>query len=111
MPLPTLEDLDALVNEACMDVLGDTLTYTPAGQSARTLKGYVENTEAIRDLQTGQVIEQAMTVQVLVVDVPARPSGAVRIALPKKPGKTYKPANVRMDRSGTHWEFELVAVA
>ncbi len=107
----TLEDLEgAFLDAPCMAILGDTIRYRPSGGSFRTAKAYVEYQGTLRSLDTGQVIEQDITVQILANDLAAKPGGTARITLPKIPGITYKPANIRRDRSGTHWEFELVRV-
>lgn len=110
MTAPTLEDIEAgFLDAPCMAVLGDTIQYRPAGRATfATIRGYVEHAEALRDIGTGQVIEQDVTVDVLKSDVPVRPSALCRVRLPKVAGTTFKPANVRSDASGTHWQFEIV---
>jgi hypothetical protein len=71
------------------------------------LKAYVDYADAMRSLETGQVIEQDITVEVLIADVPVRPNASCRVILGRIPGKVMKPINVRRDRSGTHWQFEV----
>lgn len=105
----TLEDLEgSFLDEPCMAILGDTITYKPVMGSATTIKAYVDFPEEIQSLEGGRAVAQEITVQVLISDVPVRPSGACRVTIRKLPGLTYKPVNVRRDRSGSHWEFELV---
>lgn len=105
---PRLEDLEAeLLNEQCMAGLGDAVWYKPAAGVYADLRGYVDYGEALRDLENGKVIEQDITVQMLKTDVPVRPSGQCRITLSRIPESIFKPVNVRSDRSGSHWEFEV----
>lgn len=110
MTLQTLEDIEAdFLDAPCMAVLGDTIQYRAAGRAAyATIRGYVDHTEALRDLGTGQVIEQDVTIELLKSDVPTKPSGLSRIRLPRIAGLTFKAANVRSDASGMHWRFEIV---
>ena len=108
--MSTLEDLEAGMDAACMAALGDSITFRPAGGSVLPLSAYVDFEELARSLDGGQAIEQAMTVQILCSDLPARPTGSDRVTLGKVPGKTFKPINVTRDKSGTHWAFDLQAV-
>jgi hypothetical protein len=108
---PTLEDLqDDILDATCMAALGDSIRYKPAGGSYFSIRAYVEYPEAIRDIETGSVIEQDITVDVLMTDVPARPSSACRVRLGRMAGLTFKPINIRRDRSGSHWQFDLEKV-
>lgn len=107
----SLEDLQAaMLDEPLMEVLGDTISYKPIGAAWRTLKAYVDHTDALRSIESAQVISQDVSLQLLKSQVPARPSAGVLIRLPKVAGKTFKPVNVRSDTSGDYWEFELVMV-
>lgn len=110
MTAQTLEEIEAAFLDApCMAVLGDTIQYRAKGLAAfATIRGYVEHADALRDIGTGQVIEQDITVDVRKSDVPVLPDSLCRVRLPKIAGITFKPANVRSDASGTHWRFELV---
>lgn len=106
MPLPTLESLEGRMDDACMSILGDSIAYTPVAGAVVT-RGYVDYRDALREIETGQVIAQDITVGILIAAAPARPTTPCRITLAKAPGFTFKPVNVRRDQSGTHWEFEL----
>lgn len=110
MTIPTLEDLEASFLDApCMAALGDTILYRAAGRAAfATIKGYVEHTEALRDIGTGQVVDQDVTIEVLKTDVPVKPSGLCRIRLPRVTGLTFKAAQARNSPNGNHWLFEVV---
>lgn len=108
---PTLEDMqDAALDAVCMAALGDSIEYKPAGGQFATLRAYVEYPEAIRSIETGQIVEQEIVVEVLRSDVPVRPSGACLVRLGRYQGATFKPVNIRLDRSGSHWQFEVVQV-
>ena len=83
--------------------VGDSIVY-----DGGTIKGFIDHEEMNR----GGIgaIEQDMSVQILRSDVPARPGSTNRITLPKLPGKTFKPVNVRMDDGATWWVFDLKEV-
>lgn len=102
-----LEDLEAEMDDACISILGDSITFRPAGGSARALSAYVEFDEQARSLDGGEAIEQAMKVEVSMADVPIRPKATDRVTLAKIPGRIFQPINVGRNKSGTHWEFEL----
>lgn len=104
---PTLEDMDAIHNRACMDRLGDSIAYQPLGGTFAPARGYVEFGDQVRDLQTGQVIAQDITVEMMCEDTPVRPSGACRITINKLPGQMFRPINVRLGDDGGHWKFEV----
>ena len=107
-----LEDLETdFLDVPCMDVLGDTIGYKAAGRATfATIKGYVEHADALRDIGTGQVIDQDVTVEVLRVDVPIRPGSGARIRFPRITGATFKAVNARVSNSGTAWIFEVKEV-
>lgn len=107
---PVLEDMDAL-DTTCMAILGDGIEYQPAGGAFAPLRAYVDYGEAERDLQTGKVIAQDITVEAMHADVPIRPSAVCRVQLGKRPGDTFRPVNVRNSEDGTHWRFELEKVS
>jgi len=108
---PRLEDVEAeLLNEPCMAALGDAVRYKPAAGAFTDFSAYVDYGEALRDLETGKAIEQDITVQILKSDVPVKPNSQCRITLGRVPDQTFKPINVRSDRSGAHWEFEVALV-
>lgn len=106
----SLEDLQSeYLDTPLMEVLGDTINYKAIGGVWKAMKAYVDHADALRSLDAAQVISQDVSLQVLKSQVPARPAAGVLIKLPKVPGKTFKPVNVRSDTSGDYWEFELVA--
>lgn len=108
MPMPNLEDLEGDLDATCMSSLGDSIAYTPVVGEVVT-RGYVNYRDAVREIETGQVIAQDITVEILISAAPEKPTGAARITLGKLPGLIFKPANVRRSgEGGTHWEFEVV---
>jgi len=108
---PRLEDMqDDDLDEVCMSALGDSIQYKVEGGAYAPFSAYVDYGEALRDIETGKAIEQDITVQMLKSDLAARPRGADRLTLGRLAGRTFKPVNIRSDRSGTHWEFEVVTV-
>lgn len=108
---PTLEDFEADMDRLCMDTLGDSIAYAVLGGRFMPKRAYGEFAEAIRDLSTGSVISQDITLEMLVEDLPRRPNTSDRIRISKVPGATFKPVNVRRTQSGTHWAFELEKVS
>jgi len=110
MAIPTLEDLADGMESTCMARLGDTVQYRPVGGMFTSIKGYVDYGESMRDLGTGQIIAQDITVELLHSDVPVRPSPVSRIQLAKLNGQTFRPTNVRNSESGDAWVFELERV-
>lgn len=111
MTFPALEDLEGeWLDRPCMDALGDSIEFQLAGGSFAPLKAFGDFAEALRDMSTGTVIDQDITLQVLIGDLPRRPFGSDRVRVARVPGATFKPTNVRRDQSGKHWEFELEKV-
>lgn len=95
-----------------MDALGDLISYRPAGASTfEAIMAHVDYRDAAQAFDAAQVIEQDMTVSILMADVSVKPGPTVRIQLPLIGGKTFRPETVRRDESGTHWAFELREVA
>lgn len=112
MTYPNIEDFDALLDDTCADVVGDTISYKAAGAGGYSaIKADVDYRDGEVVIGHTEAISQDITVAVMKTRVPAKPAGAVRIKLPKIPGKVYRPIRVRNDRSGTHWEFDLSEVA
>lgn len=107
---PNIEDHQDELDATCMAALGDSVQWKPEGGNYASLKAYVDYGEALRDIQTGQVIEQDITVDILVSDLSARPSSGCRIKLGRLTGLVFRPVNVRRDRSGTHWQFNVEKV-
>lgn len=110
MPLPTLESFTAALDRTCADVLGDAIQYAHTGTPFVTLRAHVDYRDASRPLDVGEVIEQDVTLSILKVDVPGRPTAQTRLTLPRIAGKTFRPINIRTDESGTAWEFEVKVV-
>lgn len=108
---PVLEDVEATLDEACMAGLGDGIGYKASGAATFTpMRAYVEYGELARSFDGGQAIAQDIKVELLRSQVPARPTAAVRITLGKLPGLTFRPVNVGLANSGTHWAFEVERV-
>lgn len=108
MALPRLEDLDAIVNRIVADVVGDAIQYRAAGASSySTLSAHVDYRDEVKAFDGASAMAQDIRVEMLIADVPVKPNGDVRITLPKRPGKVFKPINANYDQSGEHWAFEL----
>lgn len=110
-PPRTLEDFDADDNAACDTLVGDTLSYRATGAAAFvSLKGYVDYADALRSIDTGQVIEQDIAVELRKALAGERPGNGTRMQLAKLPGKTFRPINVRSSSDGDYWLFEVQQV-
>lgn len=109
----TLESLQgAFLDEPCMAALGDTIEYRPSGANRYiTMLAYVDYTDMMQSLDGAQAIDQDVSVEALRSDIPTKPDSSCRVRLPKLPGKTFKPINVRSDESAAFWLFELKAVS
>lgn len=107
---PRLDNMLDTLGTTCMDILGDAITYQAPGGSYLPIRGYVEFGDQIQDLETGKIIAQNISVEVLKTSIAARPTGAARIVLPASPGITYRPINIRNGRDGDHWLFEVEKV-
>lgn len=107
-PPRTLEDFDAGDDAVCDDLVGDTIQYRAAGApSFTTHKAYVDYADSLRSIETGQVIEQDISVELRKALIAAKPTAAARITLARLPGRTFKPVNVRSSSDGAYWIFEV----
>ncbi|MBB4859635.1 hypothetical protein HNO88_002964 [Novosphingobium chloroacetimidivorans] len=108
MPLLRLQDVDALLDRTCVDVLGDTIQYRIAGATAFTaVSAHVDYADKLRSIEGVEAVDQDMRVELLKSDVPSKPGALWRIQLPALPARTFKPVNVGSDASGSHWAFDL----
>lgn len=105
---PALEDIaGASLDVPVMATLGDSIQYQAAGGAFVPLRAYVDYADALRDVSTATIIDQDISVEMLVSDLAAKPADADRITLGKLPGLTFKPINVRRSSGGAHWQFEV----
>lgn len=108
---PRLEDmLDDLATSSA-DILGDGLSYTPAGGTATPMRGYVDFGEQQQDMQTGKVIAQDITVELPIALCPVRPTAACRLAINILVDMIFRPVNVERSDDGRHWVFNLERVS
>lgn len=110
MPVPNLDDQLAALDAACLDHLGELISYTPAGGSALSIRAYVDYTDGEVFLGAGQAVEQEITVSLLKASVPAKPGNSDRLTLARKTGQTFRPTGAASDASGTHWTFTVKEV-
>src|SRR4051812_20002895 len=97
----SLEDFGSELNLTTVDLLGDTITYTPQGGSPATFKAIVDYGDEVERLAGSNVIHGECAVEVPLSRVPFVQSGDV-IHLPKT-GLDYKPRDSRRDESGDNW--------
>lgn len=112
MTFPRLEDLqDSFLDRKVMDSLGDSISYQPPGGSYVPLRAYVDFGEQERDLETGKIIAQEISLEVLRADVPVRPSASSRLTITQYGSQVFRPVNVRLAEDGQHWLFEVEKVS
>ncbi|MFC4255387.1 hypothetical protein GRI97_08110 [Altererythrobacter xixiisoli] len=112
MALPNFAAFAARLRRTSVDVLGDAIQYRAAGSVAFvSLQAHVDYRDLAQGFDASQVIEQNIQISVIKTDVPAKPSKDARITLPKAPGLLFRPENVRSNKSGTRWDFELRIVS
>lgn len=112
MTFPRLEDIeDSFLNRKVMDSLGDSISYKPLGGSYAPIRGYVDFGEQERDLETGKIIAQEISVEVMRADVPVRPSATSRLTITQYGAQIFRPVNVRLSEDGRHWLFEVEKVS
>ncbi len=86
----------------------DKIRYvTAAGIVMKDLGCFVDYEDGSLDIGAGQLVDQDISIEIPKSSVPAEPSGAVRIQLPRISGRTFKPGEVKTDQNGTHWVITL----
>lgn len=108
MALPSLEDYTDRLIDATDEVVADTIGYRPSGGDWTTKKAHVDYGEALRDISTGRVIDNAITVVISKRQVANKPNGNTRLTLPKLPGMEFKAVNP-LDQ-GDDWLCEVERV-
>lgn len=104
MPV-NINDFDDALIGGCDDMLGDTISYKPAGGVWGDAQAFVDYREAVIGIGTGQAIDNDITVTLSKAQVPLKPGAGSRLKLPKAPGELFKPIAVR--DMGDDWAFEV----
>jgi hypothetical protein len=105
--MSTLEALDVELESTTRALLGDTITYTPAGGSALTpFDAFVDYGESADRRGGSRIIQDDMSVEV-PVSIIAEVDKADVIELPKRPGKRYQPRDWLRDETGDAWVIAL----
>lgn len=105
--MSALEALDVELESTTRALLGDTITYTPAGRpSLPAFDAIVDYAESADRRGGSRLIQDDMSVEV-PVSLVAEPDGKDVIALPKRPGKQYHPRDWLRDESGDCWVIAL----
>lgn len=102
-----LEALTANLFAKCDAYLGDTITITPPGGSAITVKAGASFADSIGDFGNTTAIIQNMLVDCDKAALPGKPGPGWRVATAALPGKAFEPINVMNDDSGRRWVFAL----
>lgn len=108
MALPSLEDYTNRLIDATDEVVADTIGFRPSGGDWTTKKAHVDYGEALRDINTGRVIDNTITVTVSKRQVADKPGSNTRLTLPKLPGMEFKAIN-SLDH-GDDWICEVERV-
>ncbi len=94
-------------DQSVANALGDTILYRAAGEAAyRGVIGFAQFDEAINPGGVG-AIGQQFVIEVFKSAVPVRPDKDCRVQIAQEPGKTFCPANVLSNESGSGWTFGL----
>lgn len=105
MPV-ALEDFDSSLNATTLDLLGDSITYTPAGGSPIVIKALVDHDDAERDFGGSRSVVDDPAIEVAKADVPD-PDVEDVIHLPRT-GLDYHPRGApRTDTTGLNWLIAL----
>jgi hypothetical protein len=108
--MTNLRDLSPLIEDSVNDLLGDEITYTPAGGSADTFNAWVEfDNEELR------APGSASTARVFLVEVPKARVPVVdkegdRISIKLLPDMVFKPARIENGETGETHRITLMAV-
>ncbi len=107
MALPTLDSLTDMLDEKTVELLGDPITYTPAGGTARALMVWGDQGERNQAGGGIGVIVGEKVIEVRMADAPVRPGPGVIVEFAD--GSRYEPREVRSDESGRWWIVGLKA--
>lgn len=105
-----LETHTAALDRACMATLGETIAYAADGATYVNKMAHVDYREGQTAYDRSPAIHQDISMTVLREDVAVRPPRSARIMLARMTGQVFSPVNVKLDQSGTHWEFDLQKV-
>lgn len=97
----SLEDFDALLESKTRDLLGDTITYIPAGGAPLTLKAVVDYSDTDETLGSSRAASSDVAIEVPVSIIATVSSGDV-VTLPRT-GLNYQPRQSLRDESGMSW--------
>lgn len=108
MAIPNIAAFADRLHRTSADALGGTIQYRAAGSPLFvSLQAHIDYGDQAQGFEAAQVIEQNIRVKVLKADVPAKPTKAARLTLPKVPGVLFRPENAGTSKSGAHWIFEV----
>ena len=111
MNRPRLADIEQSMNIQCRDILGHAIFYTPVGRPRRSVSVQANYEDGEMTGGFSAAIEQRIEIMMLKQDAPIKPGRGVSVTLPRYPGKTFEPIDVRNDETGLNWLFNLKAVA
>lgn len=107
----SLADKSALLRSNVKAFLHKTISYAADGVTFADVKARTDYSDRAEAFNGAGVMEQDISVKLLKADVAVKPSAIVRIELPKRPGKLFKPVNVGSDSTGDYWLFDLEPVS
>ena len=98
------------LDETCIEVLGDPITYLIGGTApVSACYAFVDHSDKTMPLAGSQLTEQDIWIELLRSDVP-QPATTDRITLPQVPGVTFRPNDWKRNRSGRMWHIFLKRV-
>lgn len=101
--MSNLEDITDEIDDACDDLVGETITYIPSGRPILRPQAHVYYSDGERDIGAGQAIEQDIMLHIRKTLIPTMPASGDRIRLKRHAGKTFRPTNPTTDDSGAYW--------
>ena len=96
------DDLDRITAE----VVGDPITYTPAGGQPLTFNAFVENDDVLVGFGNTSGTVCDAHVQVRKIDVPVKPAKDSVFFLPRV-GRSFNPKEATSDKTGRLWNIAL----
>ena len=98
-----LEALDETLNGTTLTLLGDTITFTPSGGSARHFKALVDYGDEAELISGSRVVKGDCAVEIPLTEATRTEAAGATYELPRRPGEAFLAKNVRLDDSGKNW--------
>lgn len=101
-----LDDLTDAMDAECVDILGDSIAYTPDGGAQVSLRAFVDISDDERQIGGNDAVVEDYSIQIRIVDAPALSKDDV-IVVSKMSGQAFSPVGILRDSSGRWWNARL----